>query len=81
MITIVVAASVALNAAVDPATVSRGAVDTQTPATECIQFRSPEKLPVGTPFRAALLNGLEFRLSADWGLSVGPAGEPEQIVS
>jgi hypothetical protein len=45
------------------------------PGTDCVQFQSPTRLAAGTPFRAALLRGLEFRLSDGWDISVGPAGE------
>jgi hypothetical protein len=40
--------------------------------TDCVRFESPGKLAAGTPYRATLLRGLEFRLSADWNISIGP---------
>jgi hypothetical protein len=39
---------------------------------ECVQFKSPTKLQVGSEFRAPLLRGLEFRLSKEWEISVRP---------
>jgi len=48
---------------------------TQVPGTDCVQFQSPARLAAGTPFRAALLRGLEFRLSDAWDISVGPVGD------
>ena len=47
---------------------------TQVSGTDCVQFQSPTRLAAGTPFRAALLRGLEFRLSDNWDISVGPVG-------
>lgn len=55
----------------------RGAVSTtQSTSTDCVTFRSPGRLAAGTSFRAVLLGGLEFRLSAGWDISVGPVAEP-----
>jgi hypothetical protein len=45
------------------------------PGTDCVQFRSPTRLAAGKPFRAALLRGLELRISDGWDISVGPVGE------
>jgi hypothetical protein len=42
------------------------------PELVCARFQSPAKLAVGDTFRAPLPNGLEFRLSKDWRISVGP---------
>jgi hypothetical protein len=42
---------------------------------DCVQFQSPARLAAGTPFRAALLRGLEFRLSSSWDISVRPIGQ------
>jgi len=53
-----------------------GLWSTQAAATVCAPFQSPTRLAAGTPFRAALLRGLEFRLSASWNISVGPVEEP-----
>ena len=44
--------------------------------TDCARFQSPARLAAGMPFRAVLLHGLEFRLSANWNISVGPVEEP-----
>ena len=54
----------------------RGAAARQGASDDCVQFQSPPRLSAGTPFRAALLHGLEFRLSDSWDISVGPADEP-----
>jgi hypothetical protein len=43
----------------------------------CVRFQSSGRLAAGTPFQADLLLGLEFRLSADWVISVGPKGRPD----
>lgn len=56
---------------------SVGAASTQDAETECIPFQSPARLAAGMPFRAPLLRGLEFRLSANWDISVGPVEEPK----
>jgi hypothetical protein len=53
-----------------------GPWSTQAAATDCVRFQSPASLAAGMPFRAALLRGLEFRLSANWNISVGPVEEP-----
>jgi len=49
---------------------SQGASD------DCVRFESPARFVAGTSFRAALLRGLEFRLSDGWQLTVGPVDEP-----
>ena len=51
---------------------------TQAVSSDCVRFQSPTRLPSGTPFRAALVGGLEFRLSRDWEISVGPLTEPDR---
>lgn len=53
------------------------ALTTQKVDAECAGFQSPGRLPAGTPFRARLVRGLEFRLSPDWNISVGPVDEPK----
>ena len=54
----------------------QAAETTQKAAVDCAGFQSPGRLPAGTAFRAPLVRGLEFRLSADWDISVGPVNEP-----
>jgi hypothetical protein len=54
-----------------------GVVARQATSDKCVSFHSPEKLAAGTPFRAALFRGLEFRLSAEWDIRVGPIDEPQ----
>jgi len=51
------------------------ATTTLVPDADCVQFQSPTRLAAGTPFRAALLRGLELRLSEGWDISVGPVGD------
>jgi len=64
----------------------QGRTTAQNPATtnastECVRFKSPNRLPSGTDFRVPLPRGLEFKLKADrawnfgWGLAVGLRGE------
>jgi hypothetical protein len=77
----VVAASIAVSSGHSLEPVARGmghgaASITQRGSTDCVLFQSPTRLAAGTPFRTALLRGLEFRLSAGWDISVGPAEEP-----
>lgn len=45
------------------------------PQLDCVKFQSPAKLSAGSPFTARLQRGLEFRLSKDWVISVGPASD------
>ena len=54
----------------------RAGPDRQSASDDCVRFEPQAKLAAGTSFRAALLRGLEFRLSNDWAMSVGPAAEP-----
>ena len=53
-----------------------GRSSSQASATDCVRFQSPARLPAGTPFRAVLFRGLEFRLAADWQVTVVPSDEP-----
>jgi hypothetical protein len=81
MIMVVVAALVVFGAALDievvpPVVEAEVPSGEQVASTDCVTFQSPGRLTQGTLFRAALLNGLEFRLSSAWSISVGPAGEP-----
>ena len=54
---------------------SQAGRESYTAGTDCVQFQSPSRLAAGTPFRAALLRGLELRLSEGWDISVGPVGD------
>ena len=42
------------------------------PQLDCVQIHSPSKLSAGSTFTARIQHGLEFRLSKDWDISVGP---------
>jgi hypothetical protein len=39
---------------------------------DCVQIHSPSKLSAGSAFSARIQLGLEFRLSKDWSIAVGP---------
>ncbi|MGE3807932.1 MAG: hypothetical protein AB7K24_24980 [Gemmataceae bacterium] len=54
-------------------------VPARTADFDCLRFESSGRLQAGTPFRADLLRGLEFRLLPErgwpaWNISVGPKG-------
>lgn len=53
-----------------------GRTQPATASSECVRFQSPGQLAAGSPFRAMLMRGLEFRLSPDWDIGVGPVDEP-----
>jgi hypothetical protein len=67
---------IALIAAIQSGPVLTGATQSKADALQCVRFQSAGRLLAGTSFRADLLLGLEFRLSSDWSISVGPKGEP-----
>jgi hypothetical protein len=68
---------VGMIAASQVGSVPTGAAQSRADAPLCARFQSDGRLQVGTAFRADLLLGLEFRLSPDWSISVGPKGEPD----
>ena len=82
MIAVIAAAWITLDwgprvqAEVGRAVAHRGGEARQGASDDCVRFQSPARLAAGTPFRTALLRGLEFRLSDGWDISVGPADEP-----
>jgi len=45
------------------------------PQLDCVEIRSPQKLQAGSTLRKPIQNGLEFRLSKDWDISIGPAAD------
>jgi len=59
-----------------PIAADRAAAAAQGASGDCVRFQSPARLAAGTPFRTALLRGLEFRLSDGWDISIGPVSEP-----
>ncbi len=52
----------------------RGEAPVQRPT--CVAFTSGGQVAAGNSFGTPIGHGLEFRLSKDWFISVGPAGEP-----
>jgi len=45
------------------------------PQLDCVKIQSPAKLSAGSAFKARIQHGLEFRLSKEWSISVGPAAD------
>ena len=81
ILTIFVTASIVVSSGLSIEAVDRwveggAASSVQRAQSDCGRFQSPGRLAAGTPFRSPLLRGLEFRLSAGWDISVGPAAEP-----
>lgn len=71
----VVLLALVVSSAADPA--EDRAAQSEAGALVCVRFQSNGRLAAGTPFRADLPSGLEFRLSEGWRISVGPKSEPD----
>ena len=73
---VVAAVVIALSAELGPCPdCGRVAAAKQGASHDCVRFQSPGRLAAGMSFWTAPVRGLEFRLSDDWDISVGPASE------
>jgi hypothetical protein len=54
-----------------------GALLAQAKPGDCVVVSPKTRLVKGTAFRAPIQHGFEFRLSADWSISVGPVDRPD----
>ena len=68
-------ASLILGSLVAGAVALTGTSPALGPQLDCVQIHSPSKLSAGSTLRRPIGRGLEFRLSKDWNISVGPVAD------